>query len=44
MEKLKNTINETGLDLPDLMEILSNIGMDGFDESMFNKNSSLISR
>ena len=42
-------MNETGLDLPknftdELMKILNYIEMNGLDESMFNKNSSLISR
>ena len=46
---LKHVMNETGLDLPknitiELMKILNHIKMNGLDESMFNKNSSLISR
>ena len=41
---LKHVINETGLDLPtsDLIELLSQIVMNGFDESMLSKN--IISR
>ena len=46
---LGHLMNETGLDLPknftdELMKILNYIEMNGLDESMFNKNSSLISR
>ena len=46
---LKHVINETGLDLPknftdELMNLLNYIEMNGFDESMFSKNSSLMSR
>ena len=43
---LKHVINETGLDLhlptSDLIELLSQIVMNGFDESMLSKN--IISR
>ena len=46
---LKLVMNETGFDLPkdvtnELMNLFNNIKMNGLDESMFNKNSSLISR
>ena len=44
LEKLKHVSNETDIYLPDLMGILSNIGMNGFDESMFNEKGSMISR
>ena len=46
---LKHLMNETGLDLPknftdELMNLLNYIEMNGLDESMFSKNSSLMSR
>ena len=49
IQLLKHVMNETGLDLPknftaELMKILNYIEMNGLDESMLNKNSSLISR
>ena len=45
----KHVINETGLDLPknftdEFMNLLKYIEMNGLDESMFSKNSSLMSR
>ena len=49
MEQFRHMLNEIGLDLPknftiELMKILNHIEMNGLDESMFSKNSSLISR